>query len=394
MLKKVTKSFRLPKCCKKMMKPCATSRNLKTFFNLFQPLATFSNLNRFQFWFFVLSFALFTSGCATVPGGRMTDSRKRIYLEDLCERHSVPWQWDHISQTVDLKMEGTSVRLLVGSNILLLGKEQVRLNAPVLIDQSSVMLPRDFKIKVMDRFPKIFGAKAPARVAKAPRVFRKLREVVIDAGHGGKDPGAIGVTGMKEKTVVLDIARRLQKLLEAAGVKVTMTRKDDTFISLPERTAIASRSRADLFISIHANASPVRSVHGVEVYCLKDLGTLEKNEAQRQANHKLMFKGLAMKKGSLNLDDIVADMLYTHKQSFSPSLAENLAGGVARTARAQNRGDKQSRFFVLRNTLVPAVLAEVGFVTNPKEGRLLKTDDYRQKIAEGLAGGILGYDGR
>ncbi len=351
--------------------------------------------NRFQIWVAILSLVFFTSGCATVPGGRITDSRKRIYFKDLCDRYSLPWQWDHISQTADLKIEGVSVRILVGSGILLLGKEQVKLNAPVTIDESSVMLPRDFKIKVMDRFPKLFSAKAPARAAKVPRVFRKLREVVLDAGHGGKDPGAIGVMGMQEKTVVLDIARRLKRLLETAGVKVTMTRQDDTFIPLPERTAIASRSRADLFVSIHANSSPARGVHGVEVYCLKDLGTLEKDEAQRQANHKLMFKNLAMKKGSLDLEDIVEDMLYTHKQSVSPVLAVGLAGRVAQTAKANDRGDKQSRFFVLRNTLIPAVLVETGFVTNPKEGRLLKTGDYRQRIAEGLASGILEYgDGR
>jgi len=327
----------------------------------------------------------------------MTDSRKRIYLKDICDRHSLPWQWDHISQTADLKIEGINVRLLVGSSVLLLGKEQVKLNAPVLIDESSVMLPYDFKAKVMDRFPKIFTAKASprSRVTRDPRVFRKLREVIIDAGHGGKDPGAIGVAGIQEKTVNLDVAQRLKKLLEAAGIKVTMTRKDDTFISLQERTEIASRSKADLFVSIHANSNPSRGVHGVEAYCLKDLGTLEKNEAQRQMNHKLMFKNLAMKKGSLSLDDIVEDMLYTHKQSVSTALAVKLADRVAQEAKTQCRGDKQSHFFVLRNTLIPAVLVEIGFLTNPKEGRLLKTGDYRQKVAEGLANGILGYgDGK
>src|SRR3989338_1343485 len=348
----------------------------RKFYKVFNLRLTTYDLRLKLIWLVVLSLALFASGCATAPGGRMTDSRKRIYLKDLCDRYSLPWQWDHISQTVDLKIESTSVRLLAGSSILLLGKEQIRLNAPVTIDQSSVMLPHDFKIKVMGRFP-------------------KLREVIIDAGHGGKDPGAIGVTGMQEKTVVLDVARRLKKLLEAAGVKVTMTRKDDTFISLQERTEIASRSKADLFVSIHANSSPARGVHGVEAYCLKDLGTLEKNEAQRQANHRLMFKNLSMKKGSLSLEDIVEDMLYTHKQSVSPALATKLADRVAQTAKANDRGDKQSRFFVLRNTLIPAVLVEIGFVTNPKEGRLLKTGDYRQKIAEGLANGILGYgDGK
>lgn len=351
--------------------------------------------NRFQIWLLILSLALFASGCATVPGGRITDSRQRIYLKDLCDRYSVPWQWDHISQMVDLKIEGVNVRILAGSAIVLLGKEQIKLNTPVTIDESSVMLPHDFKSKVMDRFPKLFSAKAPPRVTRAPRVFRKLREVVIDPGHGGKDPGAIGVMGIKEKTIVLDVAQRLKKLLEAAGVKVTMTRRDDTFIPLPERTEIASRSKADLFISIHANSSPARSVHGVEAYCLKDLGTLEKNEAQRQANHKLMFKNLSMKKGSLNLEDILADMLYTHKQSVSPALAVNLADQVAQMAKTQDRGDKQARFFVLRNTLIPAILVEIGFVTNSREGRSLKTDDYRQKIAEGLARGLLGYtDGR
>lgn len=359
---------------------------------------------RFPIWLVILSLAFFTSGCATVPGGRMTDSsprgafgRKRIYLKDLCDRYSLAWQWDHISQTVDLKIDGTAVRLLVGSDILLLGKERVKLNAPVLIDQSSVMLPHDFKVKVMDRFPNLFTAKAPSRsrVTRVTRVFRKLREVVIDAGHGGKDPGAIGIAGMQEKTVNLDVAQRLKKLLESAGIKVTMTRKDDTFISLQERTEIASRSKADLFVSIHANSSPARSVHGVEAYCLKDLGTLEKNEAQRQANHKLMFKNMSMKKGSLDLEDIVEDMLYTHKQSVSPSLAVKCADRVAQEVKTNDRGEKQSHFFVLRNTLIPAVLVEIGFVTNPKEGRLLKTGDYRQKIAEGLANGILGYaDGK
>ena len=369
----------------------------RKFYKVFNLRLTTYDLRLKLIWLVVLSLALFASGCATAPGGRVTDSRKRIYLKDLCDRYSLPWQWDHISQTVDLKIEGVSVRILAGSNILLLGKEQIKLNAPVTIDQSSVMLPHDFRAKVMDRFPNLFTATAPSRsrVTRVTRVFRKLREVVIDAGHGGKDPGAIGVAGMQEKTVVLDVAQRLEKLLEAAGVKVTMTRKDDTFISLQERTEIASRSRADLFVSIHANSSPARGVHGVEAYCLKDLGTLEKNEAQRQANHKLMFKNLAMKKGSLSLEDIIEDMLYTHKQSVSPVLAENLVDGVAQTAKAQDRGEKQSRFFVLRNTLIPAVLVEIGFVTNPKEGRLLKTDDYRQRIAEGLAKGILGYgDGR
>lgn len=344
--------------------------------------------NRFLIWLFILSLALFAGGCATAPRGRVTDLKKRIYLKDFCDRYGVAWQWDHISQVVELKLEGTQARLLVGSNMMLLGKEQVKLGAPVALDQSSVMVPPDFQAKITGKLKK-------QPVARVSRALRKIREAVIDAGHGGKDPGAIGVTGVKEKTVVLDIARRLHKLLEKEGIRVVMTRADDTFISLEKRTEIASRAKADVFISIHANASPARSVHGMEAYSLRELGTLEKNEAQREINHRLMFKNLAMKRNSPSVEDIVSDMLYTYKQSVSSQLAADLVCRACQSAKTRDRGDKRARFFVLRNTLIPAVLVEVGFLTNPKEERLLKSGDYRQKIAEGLARSLLGYaDGR
>ncbi|MBI5150715.1 MAG: N-acetylmuramoyl-L-alanine amidase [Candidatus Omnitrophica bacterium] len=355
----------------------------------------------FKSWLIIVSLVLAISaaGCATVPqrgtGGRVADLKKRIYIKDYCDRYAIPWQWDHMLQAVDLKIDATAVRLLVGSDLVLLGKEQVRLNTPAAIDQSSVLVSYDFQTKVMDRFQKRLTEKMP-RVSPKPRAKGLvLGEVVIDAGHGGKDPGAIGVTGLQEKTVNLDVARRLKKILEAAGVRVVMTRADDTFISLPERTAIASRSKADLFISVHANSAPSRGVRGVEAYSLRDLGTLEKKEEQRQANQRLLFRNLAMKKDAHGVEDIVSDLLYTHKQSVSPSLAAALAGRTSQLVKTQDLGCKQSRFFVLRNTLVPAVLVETGFLSNVREERLLKSPEYRQKIAEGLAKGILGYgDGK
>ena len=343
---------------------------------------------RFSSWLVVASLALFASGCATAPRRRAAALKDKAYLRDLCDRHAILWQWDPVAQVVSLDVEGTKARLLVGSDILLLGKNQVQLSAPVSILQSSVMVPSDFKAKV-------FGSLEKTWTGRKEYSLRKVRGVVIDPGHGGKDPGARGFIGTEEKGVVLDIAQRLKKILERGGVKVIMTRDDDTFISLPERTEIASRSEADLFISIHANSSPGRGIQGVEVFSLADLGTLEKNEAQRQENQRTMFKGLAMKRNPASVEDIVADMLYTHKQAVSPTLAQEVAGKVARSAKTRNRGQKRARFFVLRNTLIPAVLAEVGFLSNPKEEKLLKTASYRQKVADGLAKGILDYaDGR
>ena len=220
----------------------------------------------------------------------------------------------------------------------------------------------------------------------------KVHEIILDAGHGGKDPGALAPVGLREKDVVLDIAQRLAEILKDRGVKVIMTRANDVFISLQSRTEIASQSKADLFLSIHANSSPTHSVAGVEVFSLKDLGYVEKNEVQRKTNSELMFQTLAMKQGSRDLENILEDLLYSHKQAQSLSLAKTLSETVSQEANTENRGSKTSHFYVLRNTLIPAVLVEIGFLTHPREGKLLQTSAYRQKIAEGLARGILLYD--
>ncbi len=231
----------------------------------------------------------------------------------------------------------------------------------------------------------------PEVIVQAPPVLR-IHEIVIDPGHGGKDPGARGITGLQEKDVVLDIAKRLKQILQDKGLKVMMTRETDDFISLQQRTEIVSQSKADLFVSIHANSSPAKNVSGVEVFSLKDLGYVEKNETQRKANCELMFETLAMKQGSKDLKIILEDMLYSHKQAQSLIVARNAAHGISQEVRAQNRGYKTSHFYVLRNTLIPAVLVEVGFLSHPREEKLLRTASYRQRIAEGLATGILEYN--
>lgn len=221
--------------------------------------------------------------------------------------------------------------------------------------------------------------------------IKKVRTIVLDAGHGGKDPGAIGRSGVKEKIVALDITKRLKKALERKGFKIVMTRNKDVFISLKKRTEIASHLNADLFVSIHANANRVRSVHGMEVYTLRHLNILEKNEAQRKNNHKHFFKALVMKENERDVEKILEEKLYNHKQDAAHSLAKKVVKETSRFIKAKNLGVKQSRFFVLRNTLIPAILVEVGFLSNPREERLLKSSSYRQKIANGLAKSIVNY---
>lgn len=330
----------------------------------------------------ILPLLLFlVAGCATVPKTRVT----RVYLKDLCDRHNVQWLWDSVSLVITLNHGRFEAKALTGSDIVIMGTERISLSGPVVREKRSIVVPPDFERKIIYRL-------IQEKAIPFPRV--RPYTIVIDAGHGGKDPGSIGKTGLREKKVVLDISRRLEKNLKQEGFNVAMTRREDKFISLAKRTEFTSRSRADLFISVHANSSPVRSVNGVEVFSHRALGKKEKQEDQRRKNHNLLFSRLAMKRNYPVLEETLSDMLYRYKQSRSWIAASYVVKGVSREVRARDRGTKKSSFFVLRNTLIPAVLVEVGFLSNRREEKLLKASSYRQKIADALTRSIVKYVNR
>lgn len=333
-----------------------------------------------------IGLGLVLGGCTTIPASTTSQPQvQETYLKSFCQRHSISCQWDGVAQVVTLRVGEAKIKALIGSRVVIVDNQQkIILNDSLKIVESAVVIPADFRRVVIERLKK-------ESKQKVEYSFKRIKEVVIDAGHGGKDPGALGNSGSQEKKVVLDIAKRLKRILSRQGIKVTMTRDTDEFISLKKRTEIASQSKADLFISIHANASTSRSAHGVEVYSLKDLGYLERNEEQRQVNEKHMFKNLSMKKSDRELGKIISDMLYSYKQSESKVLGKKMVLKIADFTNAKNRGLKKARFYVLRNTLIPSVLVEVGFISNPKEERLLKKSAYRQKIAHWLARSILDY---
>ena len=333
----------------------------------------------------LIAFLAFTAGgCATVPKGHGVAVPGASSLKEICARHGIHWRWDHVSQVATLTYWGSKAEVLVDSDIVLVDQDRVTLSAPVRIVRSAVVVPSDFQTSVIDRLL----ARSQYQEAYTIPIVRKI---VIDAGHGGRDPGAIGFDGVQEKGIVLDIAKRLQQILAGRGFQVIMTRDKDEFISLQERTEIASRAAADLFVSVHANSNPVRSVFGLEVYVSEDMRFDERNEEQRKTNHDLMFSGLSIARGSKEVEKIVADMLYGHKQSRAEILAGKLSHHVESATKTKNRGVKRSRFYVVRNTLVPALLVEVGFLTNPQEAKWLQTESYQQKEASGLAESIVDY---
>lgn len=218
----------------------------------------------------------------------------------------------------------------------------------------------------------------------------KVAKVVIDAGHGGKDPGCIGKSGLKEKDITLDLARRLKKLLEERlNMEVVMTRNRDVFVPLDERAAIANREEADLFISIHVNAAENPSLRGVETWFL-DLAASER--AQKIAARENFYSEKPMSDLAVTLNDL----LLSNKTQESSRLAETLNETLTRNLRerfkgVENLGVKGAPFVVLVGARMPSVLTEVSFLSNPTEERRLKSDRYRDHIAEGLLRGVRNY---
>jgi N-acetylmuramoyl-L-alanine amidase len=218
----------------------------------------------------------------------------------------------------------------------------------------------------------------------------KLRRVVLDPGHGGHDCGTQGASGLLEKDLVLDVTKRLGALIEARlGSEVIYTRSDDTFIPLEERTHIANEHKADLFLSIHANSSPVRSVSGVETYYLNFTSSKSALEVAAREN-------AASERSIYELRDLVQKIALKEKldesREFASRVQTSLSTLSARTNSAsKDRGVRRAPFVVLIGASMPSALAEIGFVTNSRDESQMKKPEYRQRIAEALYKGVAQY---
>jgi N-acetylmuramoyl-L-alanine amidase len=218
----------------------------------------------------------------------------------------------------------------------------------------------------------------------------KIGRIVIDPGHGGHDTGTIGSNGLLEKDLVLDVSRRLAKLLDnRMGADVVLTRSDDTFVPLETRTALANQQQADLFISVHANSSRDEDARGVETYYLNFTSSPEALEVAAREN-------AVSQKSIHELQDLVKKIALKEKieesREFAANVQQALHSNLAnRNSNIRNRGVKKAPFIVLIGANMPSILAEISFVSNPADERKLRTADYRQKIADSLYKGIAKY---
>ncbi|MBU4141033.1 MAG: N-acetylmuramoyl-L-alanine amidase [Candidatus Omnitrophica bacterium] len=334
-------------------------------------------------------------GCATVPavsvpGLKTTvviDGARYVSAESLCQIYNLDYHWDPVAKKATLSRDNKEVKVMAESSVVLLNNTVRAMDKEAVFYQGSLVIPHSFARRTLDPF---FREEYIKRKAVPAGLGLTLRCVVIDPGHGGKDPGAIGKGGLKEKDAVLDIARRLKGKLNAAGINVVLTRESDRFLSLSQRSQIADTNleKADFFISIHANAARSKWVKGVEVFYLSE--SMDDNLRSFEA----------AKSYDLNLDEgysgknttaIIWDLRYSDDRKSANEMAGLISQSLSRKLSRKNRGAKPARFQVLK-TNIPAVLVEVGFISNLREEKKLKSSSYRDRIAEGIAKGVIQYN--
>ncbi len=334
------------------------------------------------------------TGCATAPvypakfkETVIIDEVPYISAQSLCEVYNLNYHLDPIVRKVTLSKDGKEVRIMADSSGALLNDTLHTMNKEAKFYQGSVLIPRSFAYRTLAPFFRERPIKRKLVPAKVPGW--PIKNVIIDPGHGGKDPGAVGKGGLMEKDVVLDIARRLKRKLNAAGINVTLTRESDRFISLAQRARIANAKGVDFFISVHANASRSRWVNGVEVFYLSESIDDSWRSFQAAKNYDLNFEDPFCGKDT---PAILWDLILSEHRNSSVNLAEQVLHSLSRDLSQRNRGTKPARFYVLKGTNIPAILVEVGFISNVREEKRLKDAFYRDKIASAIIKGLIQYN--
>jgi N-acetylmuramoyl-L-alanine amidase len=240
--------------------------------------------------------------------------------------------------------------------------------------------------KVLNKTPK---DQKPLHIPKAP-ASSTLRRIVVDAGHGGKDPGAVGKSGTLEKDVTLQMAKALAKeLRKQIGCEVILTRSGDVYLPLEERTAIANKVGADLFVSLHANANKNRKAHGIETYYLN----FSKND--KAAAVAARENGTSIKQVSdleLILFDLMANAKINESSRLATEIQEGLVKGISKKySNVRDLGVRQGPFYVLLGATMPSVLVETAFISHPREEKRLKSSAYQKSAAKAIAAAIKKY---
>lgn len=347
---------------------------------------------------------LLLSGCATrssylrlhpsLAGDvRSIEGFKYVPLTRVCDVYGLDCKWDAFLRTATISTRYGNMVLRADSDLILMGNSTRRIDRPVVLYDGAVFVPlsfaRDSIAQAAARTQPVPYQRAPETVA--PKRFG-IKTIVLDTGHGGKDAGAVGrAYGTKEKDLALTLSKKVKSMLEASGIRVIMTRNDDTFVSLQNRAAMANRSDADLFVSIHINASKSRNMRGFECYYLSNAtdDNARALAAFEDSSLKLSESSDAMR--SSQLDKTLWDMSLTENRAESAELAGYICSSVGSSLAVKNRGVRAARFYVLKNTNIPSVLVEAGYLSNRLEELQLRDTAVLDRLAEAIVRGILTY---
>lgn len=348
------------------------------------------------FSFLVLTFSLFY-GCAGAPVIKAPEVKERIIeidgvkyisLLEMIQNTDLGYEYDTFVRSITISNGHHILNFLIDRNIVSSDGKIVKLSNAPLVYEGELLIPLELRTNIIGPWMVKRGTVS----LKRPAIIN-IRKVVIDPGHGGKDPGAIGRSGLKEKDVVLDIAKYLRDELKSCGVEAVMTRSSDVFIPLETRAEIANDSGADLFISIHVNAHRDRKVSGFEIYYLSN--QIDDFQRARSSSNDDLPKTLQMQidqRASSDLKTIIWDIIYSGNRKESALLAKGIDKKICPEAGFRSRGIKAARYQVLRNTKIPAILVELGFISNANEEKKLQIKSHRQRIAKSLAESIISHN--
>ncbi|MBN2453662.1 MAG: N-acetylmuramoyl-L-alanine amidase [Candidatus Omnitrophica bacterium] len=353
----------------------------------------------------VIFAVMFLAGCATrAPYVRLDpalqgavcviNGYQYVPLVKLCDTYGISCEWDTFTKTASLKSGSTSIVLRGGSEGILVDGFERGIERPVIVSGGTVFVPVSFARNTIAPLAASAVTRRREAAPERPKKFT-IHTVVLDTGHGGKDPGAIGRgKGTKEKDVALILSKKIKGLLEDAGMRVVMLRSNDTFISLPRRAELANESGADIFVSIHMNASSSRSMRGFECYYLSTATDDTARALQAFEDSSLKLNGDADAQRSTRLDKTLWDMTLTENRKESAELAGMICRSVEESQLLRNNGPKTARFYVLKNIRIPSVLVENGYISNRAEELKIRDPKFLGRLAEAIVRGILRYKAR
>ena len=291
-----------------------------------------------------------------------------------------PVQWDPILKNATVTTPEGEVKFHVGSEFILSQKGFEKLSEKVAYLQGEVMLPWSAN--------RYFEQVPPRAVSFAPT--HQIKRVVIDAGHGGYDLGAMSSGGIKEKELALKVSKLVADELKFTGVEVVMTREKDVFVPLPERSKIANEKQTDLFISIHANASPTKNLKGFEVYYLSESAD-DLMVALEHADSVSSLGTARTVQPTKELKAIYLDLEAYENRKESIRAAEAIADKVQKSITVAARRVKSAGFHVLKWTQCPSILIEIGYLTNSEDELKLVDSTYQRRLAQAIVKGFMNY---